>query len=155
MKTHKPKLIYCYFNGRSENSNYSHPEIRIFVETWWGGGWGKDEVCSIRFQSDHTKHYSLLQSYAPELVVPHRSYTRHIPEVKSILNKLLFNESGYRSVRELLALLYSTKATKISLMDIGNGDKHYQMEFVPTKVGRKWAQAWYAARQDGKELTIK
>ena len=151
----KFRMYMVYFNGQGEYNNYGHPEIRVMLEEYYNGHWiSGNEVCSIVGQTNRDNNFSLYKSYAWEIRIPTGTYNRQIPMVKKLLTELLFGETYYHP-KNVLALLHRHKVEKRRFMDVGRGSENWNKEAAPVKVGAKFAQAWYEAKQSGKDLTVK
>lgn len=145
----KPRYYMTYFNGHSDASHYSHPEIRVFVEEVYAGRYmdGR-EVLSITWQSDGDKHFSLRQAYAPRIQVPF-TYERHY--AKKLTNDLL--NADYPLLKDVMKILKKNKVEKRRYMDIGRGSANWAREAVPVRCSQ-FAEAWWKAKERGKNLTV-
>lgn len=150
----KFRMYMIYFNGISESSNYGHPEIRVVLEELYNGHWvSGNEVCSIIGQTSRDNNFSLYKSYAWEIRIPTGTYNRQIPMVKKLLTELLFSSESFQHPKRILELLLKHSVEKRSFMDVGRGAEHWNKEAVPVKFSQ-YAEAWYKARENGKNLTV-
>lgn len=145
----QPRYYMTFFNNHSNQSYYSHPEIRVYVEEVYANCYMNGrEILSITWQSDGDKNFSFRQAYAPRINVP---FTYERQYAKKLVNGLL--NVDYPSLKNVIKILHKHKVEKRRYMDIGKGDVMYAKEAVPVKCSQ-FAEAWWKAKEVGKNLTV-
>lgn len=112
------------------------------------------EVCSIVYQTDRGKGFSLLQAYAPGIRVS-GEYSRIRTVVgKKLIRAIIGLEHGFHP-KEILRLCKKLKVEKRQYSPVKYSQESVEAskEAIPTRM-KKFAQAWWDAKMSGRDLRL-
>lgn len=145
----KTKLFYVYYNEVSSLSDYSHPEIRIFMEE---GKYCREEMISFVSQTNKSDGCELRKSYSLDMRIP-LNY-QHQNSVK-LLAKITKDMQSWQSYSKGSAMKHVVKMMrKLGIerrMWLPIDGNIYNLQPVPRKF-KNCSDLYWQAKEKGLSL---
>ena len=144
MKSPKLKFFYVYFNETSSRSDFSHPEIRLYVVDPCYPTC-HDKLIDFTTQANRDENFSVRKSYTFDISFQLNNYHTTTMKMINKLTKDMYFFDSYTKGAAMKKLLKALRKAKIERRYLSEIDGYGCKQFVPKYVKSDPVKAaeWY------------